>query len=230
MSRRRLTKPGWLILGGLLLLGLLGFGLPPMLRSLEFFRVRRIEFVGATVVRTSQLLDHLGLPDTVSLFDSFDEIPARLAQVPGVREVRVRRRLPGTLRIEITQGTPVAVSPGPQGMTIVDDRGRALRFDPGSTTPDLPVMREPDSLAAGLLARIRRVDPELFQRAGVVWRSGGDVVLEVEGRRYWFRPDATAEAILAVSAVAADLAGKGRTFRELDGRFAGQVVVRGMGA
>jgi hypothetical protein len=52
------------------------------------------------------------------------------------------------------------------------------------------------------------------------------VVLEAGGRRLWFRPDATSEEMHAVMAVAQDLARKGRSYAELDGRFAGQVVVR----
>jgi hypothetical protein len=40
----------------------------------------------------------------------------------------------------------------------------------------------------------------------------------------------TAEDIRAVMAVAQDLARQGRNYRELDGRFAGQVIVRWDGA
>jgi hypothetical protein len=40
----------------------------------------------------------------------------------------------------------------------------------------------------------------------------------------------TAEDIRAVMAVAQDLARQGRNYRELDGRFAGQVIVRRAGA
>jgi hypothetical protein len=48
----------------------------------------------------------------------------------------------------------------------------------------------------------------------------------VGGRWYWFDPGLTAEDIRAVTAVEQALARQGRTFRELDGRFDGQVVVR----
>lgn len=230
MAARRLKKPGWIILGVLLLLGLLGFGVPPLLRDLDFFQVRRVEFAGATAVRHSQLLAMLELPDSVSIFDRFDSLEARLQSVPGVRQARVHRRFPGTLRIEIVQGTPVAMAVGAHGMTIMDDRGKALLFDPAETTPDLPVVPAADSAVAEVLARVREVDPAMFAATNTAWRQAGDVVLEVEGRRYWFRPDVTTEAILAVAAVAADLRSRGRTWSELDGRFAGQVVVRGLGA
>jgi hypothetical protein len=44
------------------------------------------------------------------------------------------------------------------------------------------------------------------------------------------RADASAEVILDMAAVAAELGRQGRTYRELDGRFAGRVFVRGIGS
>ncbi len=64
-------------------------------------------------------------------------------------------------------------------------------------------------------------------------RRGGcsdDVILDLDGRRLWFGPAVTAEDIRAVMAVAQDLARQGRNYQELDGRFAGQVIVRRAGA
>jgi cell division septal protein FtsQ len=230
MAASRLKKPGWLILGGLLLLGLLGFGVPSVAREMSFFRVRRVEFVGLSALSPKRLLAEIHLADTVSIFADFDAVAASLKTVPGVEEVKLHRRIPGTLRIEVKEAAPVALAAGARGMTIMDERGRALPFDPAESAPDLPVVSRPDSLVAMLLGRIKVIDPDLFARTGSAWRSGKDVVLDVEGRRYWFRPNATAEAILAVTAVAADLARKNKDYRELDGRFAGQVVVRWRGA
>jgi hypothetical protein len=61
-------------------------------------------------------------------------------------------------------------------------------------------------------------------------RAGDDVVLVVDGRRLLFRPDASLEEMRAVTAVGQDLVRKGQRYAELDGRFAGYVVVRGAGA
>ena len=66
----------------------------------------------------------------------------------------------------------------------------------------------------------------LFSKVISGWRAGDDVVLAVDGQRYWFRPDAPAEVIRAVTLVAQDLERKGRRYAELDARFGGQVVVR----
>ena len=66
----------------------------------------------------------------------------------------------------------------------------------------------------------------LFARIDAAWRVGPDVVFEIAGKRLWFDPQLTAEDIRAVTAVEQTLARQGRQFAELDGRFAGQVVVR----
>jgi hypothetical protein len=111
-------------------------------------------------------------------------------------------------------------------MALVDARGRVLPFDPSRAAPDLPILAAPDSLVATLLARMREGNPVLFAQVAAAWRAGDDVTLEANGRRLLFRPDATSEEMHAVMAVAQDLARKGRSYAELDGRFAGQVVVR----
>jgi hypothetical protein len=77
-----------------------------------------------------------------------------------------------------------------------------------------------------VLARVRDYDPDLFARIGAAWRVGPDVALEVGGRRLWFGAQVSAEDIRAVMAVEQALARSGRPYQELDGRFAGQVIVR----
>ncbi len=230
MVARRLTRPGWLILGGLLLVLSGWFGLPRLLRGLAFFRVRRVEFVGLRYLTPAQLLPAVHLPAGASVFDRPRGLAARLDSIPGVLDARVGRRLPGTLRVTITELSPVALAPGKRGMLLVDGQGRTLAYDPAAATPDLPVVSRPDSAAAALLDRIRQVDPGLFGRISTASRSGQDVLLAVEGKRVWLRADATAEAIDAVMAVAEDLARQGRAWSELDGRYTLQVVVRQGGA
>ncbi|MGE0353214.1 MAG: cell division protein FtsQ/DivIB [Gemmatimonadales bacterium] len=235
MAARRVRKwaglkPGWWVLGGITLLLVAWFVVPGAVRNSRFFRLRRVEFVGLRYLSPATLASRLHLPDSTSLLDAKDSVEARLEAVPGVLRVSVSRRIPGTLRVRVTEEQPVAIAPGAGGMVLVDRRGRALPFDPSQSAPDLPVAQSADSLVATLLARVRETDPALFARVTTARRRGGDVALEVDGKRFLFRPDASAEAILAVTAVAADLARKGHSFEELDGRYDRQVVVRGMGA
>jgi hypothetical protein len=80
---------------------------------------------------------------------------------------------------------------------------------------------------AELLARMRELDPELYAEVSAAWRVQEDVIVEIDGRKIWFRPDASAEEMHAVRVVAQDLARRKRAFEELDARFAGQIIVRG---
>ena len=219
------------MLGGLALAALLWFGVPAAGRNLAFFRVRRVEFHGITHLTPERLMPAIKLPENASIFAGLDGIEARLMKIPGVRSAAIHRRIPGTLRVDIEEARPVALAPVRDGgMTLVDERGMALPFDPTVSAPDLPIIARPDSLVAGVLARVREVDPGLFARVTSATRNQKDVVLQVDSQRYWFRPNASAEAILAVTAVAADLARKQLDYAELDGRFADQVIVRRRGA
>jgi cell division septal protein FtsQ len=230
VASRRL-KRGWWLLGGLVLASGAWFGGPPLATKLAFFQMRRVEFHGITHLTPDRLIAAIRLPENASIFNPLDSVEDRLRAIPGVLEVTVRRRIPGTLRIDIKEAVPVALAPGRSGgMALVDERGRALPFDPTLSAPDLPIMGRADSAVAGLLARVREVDPALFAQVSSASRNRRDVVLQVDSRRYWFRPNASVEAILAVTAVAADLASKGQDYFELDGRFADQVVVRRRGA
>ena len=107
-----------------------------------------------------------------------------------------------------------------------DRSGKFLPFDPTVSAPDLPVISGPDPVVARLLGRVQEMDPELFSRVVTASQVRGDVVLDLGGRRLWLRPDVTTEVIRAVMAAEQDLGRRGRAWAELDGRFAGQVVVR----
>ncbi|HEU4698052.1 MAG TPA: FtsQ-type POTRA domain-containing protein [Gemmatimonadales bacterium] len=225
----RLNRPGWKILGVVLLAGAGWVGGPALGRRLDFFRVRRVELAGVRYLEPRAVLAALRLPRRASVFDDLAVYERRAAALPGATKIAVRRRLPGTLRVEVTETVPVALAQAPRGVVMVDARGKVLPFDPRRSAPDLPVAAAPDSVVAMLLDRLRELEPATYAQVSAAWRLQDDVVLEVGGRRLLFRPDASAEEIRAVMAVAQDLVRQNRNFRELDGRFAGQVVVRGLG-
>ena len=229
--RERLSKPGWKLLGLAVVGGVLWVGTPKAARRLDFFRVRQVELRGVRFLSPEVVLDSLRLARRASIFDDLAPYEARMARLPGASAARVSRKLPGTLRVEIDETAPVALAPTKRrGVAMIDAHGRVLPFDPARSAPDLPLASAPDSLVARLLGTVRAVEPGTYARVTSARRMDGDVVLEVGGRRLLFRPGASAEEIRAVMAVAQDLGRQNRTFRELDGRFAGQVVVRGMGA
>jgi cell division protein FtsQ len=208
------------------LCALVWLGAPPLLRGLEFFRVRRVEITGLQYLEPSKVIAALRLSPKASVFDDPAPLARRVLALPGVTSAEVGRHVPGTLLIEVNEAVPVALAPRGDALTMVDAGGRVLPFDPIASAPDLP-LAVADGVVAKVLDQVRDSDLDLFGRIDAAWRVGPDVVLEVDGRRLWFGARVSAEDIRAVMAVAQALARQGRTYQELDGRFAGQVIVRG---
>jgi cell division septal protein FtsQ len=225
VAERGLTA-GWRLVGGLALGGALWLGLPPVLRGLDYFRVRRVEIAGLQYLDPAKVVAALQLSPKASVLDDVAPLARRVRMMPGITAADVSRRLPGTLEVELTEVVPVALASRGDGMAMLDARGRVLPFDPLRSAPDLPVAGNADALVAAVLARVHDASPDLFARVGAAWRVGPDVVLDVGGRRLWFGAQVSAEDIRAVMAVEQALARTGRSYQELDGRFAGQVIVR----
>jgi cell division protein FtsQ len=226
---RRWLRPALLGLGFLAVGAAAWFGGPALLRRVAFFKVRRVELVGVTAARPSDIVTAMRIPPRGNLFDDLGPYQARVYAVPGIRSAKVHRRLPGTLVVEVTEARAVALAPRNGRLGMVGRNGKFLPFDPAVSAPDLPVVDEPDPTVATLLGRLQEIDPELFSRVVTASEVRGDVVVDLGGRRLWLRPDVTAEVIRAVMAAEQVLGRQGRAWVELDGRFGGQVVVRGRG-
>jgi cell division protein FtsQ len=226
MAPSRLSKPGYKILGGIGLVLFVWLGLPPIARRMEFFRLSKVEVRGLRNMRAADIVAQLPIRAGMSLYDPLDSIELAADSIPGVRDASLSRRWPGTLVVTVQEADAVGLVMRGGRLQLMSDRGRVLRFDPTVAAPDLPLVREPDSLVGGFLERLRSSDPTFFGRVNNAWRNGDDVVVSMDGQRYWFRPDAPAEVIRAVTVVAQDLASKNRQWAELDARFDDQVVVR----
>ena len=218
------------VLSGLAAALLLWHATPAILRRLEFFRIRRVEIAGIQYLAPATILGALGLDARSSVFDDLLAAAKGLRALAGVRSAVVRRRLPGTLEIVVEEAVPVALAPQGSALALVDSGGRVLPFNPAATAPDLPIAASADPVVARVLADIREHEPALYSAIGTARRVREDVVLDWNGRQLWLGPAARAEDIRAVMAVAQELARQGRNYRELDARFAGQVIVRWTGA
>ncbi len=234
MAQRRLIPPAasprlrsaLIVVAGVLTAGLATTAAPGILQRLDYFRVRRVEIAGLQYLAPAKVIAALGLQSNATVFDDLAAAGRRLAALPGVISAEVRRRLPGTLEIRVVEAKPVALAPRSGGLAVLDSSGNVLPFDPSVSAPDLPVAATADRRIAHVLARVQEHDPQMFARVRTAWRVRDDVLLDVDGRRLWFGPAVTAEDIRAVTAVAQDLARQGRNYQELDGRYAGQVIVR----
>ncbi len=216
-------------LAGSSVLTLLWLAAPLALRRLPLFRVRQVELVGVRNLAPDAVIAALRLAPRASVFSDTRLLADRVRGLAGVAEARVVRHLPAALTVELREVEPAALMPGPRGtrLVAVDAAGHALPFDPARSGLDLPIAASGDSEVVGVLALIQSVDPPLFQTiTGARRMAHGDVLLEVGSRRVLVRRDAGPEVIRAVVLVAQDLTARGRSYVELDARFAGQVIVR----
>ena len=220
---RRLLLAALALVSGVLLAAAAPYGL----RRMAFFRVRQVELVGIRYLAPDAVLAALRLDTQASVFDDLDRLTSRMRALHGVADARVVRRLPGALKVIVREVEPVALVVGARGLTAVDQDGKLLPFEPERSALDVPVLAESDPAVVGLLARIRAVDPVLFQditTARAVARR--DAVLEFGTRRVVLARDAGPDVIESVALVAQDLAARGRPYAELDARYAGQIIVR----
>lgn len=204
---------------------LLGWGGPRVLRRVELFRVRRIEVVGARYLAPAEIAKAAGLRVNASVFDRLDPLRERVLAMPGVRQVTVRRRIPGALIIEVVEFEPVALSKGEGRLVLVDRRGRILPFDPTRAPTDLPIAPA-DPAVTSIIEELRDADPDLFGSVESASRDRATVVVETRDHRFLLRAHATPREVQALIAVAAELKRRGVTAVELDARFEGRVVTR----
>jgi cell division septal protein FtsQ len=220
VKRRLLLAAGALALAAVLLAG------SRWVRTLSFFEVRRIELVGGHYLTPAAVAGVLAISSGASIFDDKAPLEARVLGMAGVREARIARRIPGTLRVTIREAEAVALAERNGRLVLLDARGRVLPFDPTSPAADLP-LADPDPVVAGVLERIRDTDPDLFAGIDRGSRVRQDVVLEVGGGRVLLRADATEEEIRDLVLIRDLLTRERKSWRELDARFTSRVIVRG---
>ena len=212
--------------GVLLVLGA-PFWAPLLLRQLSFFRVRRIEIIGARYVAVSDILQRMHVDTTASVWDPTQPLVKRLASHPQLRHVSVRRKLPGTLVVEVEENPPVALVAGNDGFRAYDARGMALPLDPARTPVDAPVLTRRDLAVFRLLGDLRNEAPAIYDRVSEVRVSGTDeLVLDVAGTPVRTMRDVSATRLADVEPVEEDLARRGLRAAEIDLRYRDQVIAR----
>jgi cell division protein FtsQ len=200
---------------------------PRVLAELAYFRVRRVEIVGARFVQPSDILSRLHVDTMSSVWQPMRPLEGRIASHPGVRSVRVSRQLPGTLVVQISERSPVALVPTPAGLVPIDERGAALPIDLTRTTVDAPIVAYRDAAIFRLLGRLHDDAPELYGRVSEVSRvSGDEVLLRISSVPVRAMADVSVERLTDVSPVEADLARRQLRAIEIDLRYRDQVIAR----
>ena len=198
---------------------------PLLLRRAAFFRVRRVEILGARYVAPSDILAKLHVDTTASVWDPTAPLAQRVASHPGIQRAVVRRKLPGTITVEVTERTPVALVPTSSGLRAYDERGRSLPIDP--TRVDAPVLAQRDTAVLRLLGGMRSRMPAFYNRLSAARPVGKrEVILELKTIPVRAMLDITLNRLAELEPVEADLARRQLQPTEIDLRYRDQVIAR----
>ena len=196
-------------------------------RRMSFFRARKVEIEGMRYIAPDQIVSRMKVDTTASIWDDAAVWEQRIATHPQVRDVRITRRLPGTLVVHITEVPPVALVATDAGLTPYDAAGRALPIDPTGVDLDLPVVSTRDVAALRLLGDVRQETPQLYARISDVRRlPRGELSVHVDSLNVLGANDLSAARLSDILPVERDLARRGRRAVELDLRYRDQVIAR----
>lgn len=220
------VRLGLIAVGLVLLIGSPFWG-PLVLRQLSFFRVRKVEIVGARYASVSELMDRLHVDTTVSVWDPTAPMVARLASDPQLRKVSVRRKLPGTLVVEIQESLPIALVSTNDGLRAYDERGTLLPIDLARTPIDAPILPRRDLGLLHLLGVLRNEAPALYDRLSEIRITAPDeVLLQFAATPVRAMYDVTPARLAEIAPVEDDLARRGLHAAEIDLRYRDQVIAR----
>ncbi|MGE5102433.1 MAG: cell division protein FtsQ/DivIB [Deltaproteobacteria bacterium] len=200
---------------------------PLLMRRMSFFRVRRIEILGARYAAPSDILARMHVDTSASVWDPTGPLAKRVAASPAIQHVEVRRKLPGTLVVEVSERPPIALVPASGGFKVYDDRGVVLPIDPSRIPVDLPVAAERDVPLFRLLSQMRIGLPLLYARVSAARRvNGNELLLELKNGVVRTMEDVTLDRLADLEPVEADLGRKQLHAAEIDLRYRDQVIAR----
>ncbi|HEY2377188.1 MAG TPA: FtsQ-type POTRA domain-containing protein [Gemmatimonadaceae bacterium] len=222
-GRVRLT----LIVSAVVLVAGAPFWGPLVLRQLSFFRVRKVEIVGAHYISVGDVMDRLHVDTTASVWDPTGPLAARLASHLQLQSVSVRRKLPGTLVVEIQEKLPIALVPTNDGLRAFDAEGTLLPIDLARTPIDVPILPRRDLGLFHLLSALRNEAPALYDRLSEIRITASDeVLLQFADTPVRAMRDVTSARLAEIAAVEDDLTRRGLHAAEIDLRYRDQVIAR----
>ena len=219
---------------------------PPLLRRTPGFDTRRVEVSGTRLLAPHEVLAASGVKMGDNVWSDPAAWEAALRRHPVVAEAEVTRRLPGTLRIRVTEKRPAALV---QAGTLrpVTAEGQVLPVDPARVPLDLPLLRttvSPDASGRitaaptrALLAeagRLGDLDPALMARVSEVRPEPSGalrLVLTAPAAEVILPAGANEARLVRLRAALADLERRippdsTRRRTRVDARWEDQIVVR----
>lgn len=208
--------------------------------------VTDVRVTGLRHVRQADFLKYMGDPEGGSLLGlDLSGMVARVSAHPWIKDVSVRRELPGSVRVDVTERTPAAVAETGAGRYLIDGEGLALaRVE----TPDwdfLPVIEYPQAKSLKILdtasaAELKHAlelmgsmkdDPsERLTGARVCMDNDGSPCMVVEGTMVKLGLGGYGDKLRRLAEVSKDIQKRGVNPVLIDLRFPGKVVVKGAGA
>jgi len=161
------------LLVGVLVLG--GVWIWRHTRSGERFAVRKIEFAGAKHTPQAALDEATQRYIGLNLFQiDIDRVQRDLSGLGWVRRIDIEKQVPDTLRIKITERTPVALVNDDGRLLYVDAEGVAFaELSPRVGNDDLPLIADAQGAelvrSVRLLQQLRAGDPDIYARISEVW-------------------------------------------------------------
>jgi cell division protein FtsQ len=244
--RPRLTPRRALLAGIVAAAAATPFWAPPVLRQLAWFRVERVEVSGVHLLAPHEVLAAAQIRADQNVWDDPRPWLSALAAHPMIRDARVERALPRTLRLRIEERRPVGfVLAGALRPAAAD--GSVLPVDPARAPVDLPLVRTgrvsaadarvTDEDALFLLAEaghLGELDPGLLARVSEMRRTpAGDVLLTLgtPAIELLLPPRSGLDRLRQLRAVLEHVETRAAGFPpsrpvRVDLRFADQVVVR----
>lgn len=144
-------------------------------QSNERFAVRTIEIAGAVHTSRAELDRITKQYVNLNLFRiDIARVQKDLGGLGWVRRIDIEKKLPDTLRIRITERTPVALVRNGERLSYVDEQGAPFaELSPSAGDDDLPVITDAEggelARTVALLRELRTTDRELWSRVSEVW-------------------------------------------------------------
>lgn len=228
--RERLRRPGWKIIGFVLLVVFImvaARATSRLITDLSFFSVRAVDVRGLRYLEADVVVARLRLDTLQSVWQDLSILRRRVVGHPQIRDVSITRRLPATIVVTVIENLPVALLSDARGLQPYAGGGRALPIDPARAGLELPVIFVADPRLLAALDRVRREQPALFARISEAARdSAGDLVLGLDEFRVRAPLGLSADGLTDIFPVEFDLARRGLPIAELDLRYRDQVIAR----
>lgn len=225
-------------LGGVLVAGLLLIGGYVLLQS-PLFAIQAIDVNGAVHLSERDVRHLAGIEPGENIWRTdLEQSAQRLRQHPWIGHVEVRRRLPATVEIQITERRPLAVVPYEGFYLALDDQGVALSLVDDLNVLGVPVITgaETPVFVAGQVYPVPAVNTALAAFTGL-GEYAADVaelhVSEPDGLTIWLRGGIRAEIgrsgdldakLVLLRTILLDATVKGQRLASIDVRYQPPVI------